>query len=151
MYTPHTVTVYNIVHETDQTTMKDVTTAYITVIRGVMLQASKAANVRQSGLEGADAVELYIPFSAPAVGNDGRSKRFAGVKEFSAATDKSGLWTLSVNDDTCTTIFIKGEVIEPTMTVQQLEATYDGVYKVTKVDDRDYGSADMRHWQVGGA
>lgn len=103
------------------------------------------------GLRGRTQLELYIPFSAPAVGNDGRSKRFAGVKEFSAATDKSGLWTLSVNDDTCTTIFIKGEVIEPTMTVQQLEATHDGVYKVTKVDDRNYGSADMRHWQVGGA
>lgn len=29
--------------------------------------------------------------------------------------------------------------------------TYDDVYKVTKVDRKDYGSADMRHFEVGGA
>ena len=67
MYAPHTVTIYNVTQETDQTTFKDVQKSYITVLRGVMLQASKAANVRQSGLEGADAVNLYIPFSTPAV------------------------------------------------------------------------------------
>lgn len=151
MYAPHTVTIYNIVQETDPTTMSDVTTNYITVIHGVMLQASKAANVRQSGLEGADAVDLYIPFSASVVGADGSSKRFVGAKDFIAAIDKSALWTLSVDGNGCTTVFVNGEVIEPDMTVQQLEAAYDGVYTVTKVDLRDFGSSDMRHWQVGGA
>ena len=151
MYAPHTVTIYNIVQETDPTTMSDVTINYITVIHGAMLQASKAVNVRQSGLEGADAVELYIPFSASAVGTDGGSKRFAGAKDFIAAADKSALWTLSVDGNGCTTVFVKGEVIEPNMTVQQLESAYDGVYTVTKVDLRDFGSSDMRHWQVGGA
>lgn len=58
---PHTVTIYNVSQETDPATFKDVEKTYITVLRGVLLEASKAANVRQSGLEGADAVNLYIP------------------------------------------------------------------------------------------
>ena len=80
MYAPHTVTIYNVSHETDPETFRDVATAYITVIRGVFLEASKAVNVRQSGLEGADAVNLYIPFSAPAVdGLTGSEKRYVGA------------------------------------------------------------------------
>ena len=56
---PHTVTIYNVSQETDPATFKDVEKTYITVLRGVLLEASKAANVRQSGLEGADAVTWY--------------------------------------------------------------------------------------------
>lgn len=80
---PHTVTIYNVSQETDQATFKDVEKTYITVMRGVLLEASKAANVRQSGLEGADAVNLYIPFSTPAVdGVTGAEKRYVGPQEF---------------------------------------------------------------------
>ena len=41
--------------------------------------------------------------------------------------------------------------MEPDKTEQALEMLYDDVYKVTKVDRKDYGSADMRHFEVGGA
>lgn len=152
MYTPHTVTIYNVTQETDQTTFKDVQKSYITVLRGVMLQASKAANVRQSGLEGADAVNLYIPFSTPAVdGVTGAAKRYVGPQEFWRAVDKSGLWTLSTDGNGGTTFFVKGEVVEPEKTEEAIEMLYDDVYKVTKVDMKDLGSADMQHWEVGGS
>ena len=152
MYAPHTVTIYNVTQETDQTTFKDVQKSYITVLRGVMLQASKAANVRQSGLEGADAVNLYIPFSTPAVdGVTGAAKRYVGPQEFWRAVDKSGLWTLSTDGNGGTTFFVKGEVVEPGKTEEAIEMLYDDVYKVTKVDMKDFGSADMQHWEVGGS
>lgn len=152
MYAPHTVTIYNVTQETDQTTFKDVQKSYITVLRGVMLQASKAANVRQSGLEGADAVNLYIPFSTFAVdGVTGTAKRYVGPQEFWRAVDKSGLWTLSTDGNGGTTFFVKGEVVEPEKTEEAIEMLYDDVYKVTKVDMKDFGSADMQHWQVGGS
>ena len=152
MYAPHTVTIYNVTQETDQTTFKDMQKSYITVLRGVMLQASKAANVRQSGLEGADAVNLYIPFSAPAVdGVTGAAKRYVGPQEFWRAVDKSGLWTLSTDGNGGTTFFVKGEVVEPEKTEEAIEMLYDDVYKVTKVDMKDFGSADMQHWEVGGS
>lgn len=110
---PHTVTIYNVSQETDPATFKDVEKTYITVLRGVLLEASKAANVRQSGLEGADAVNLYIPFSTVAVdGVTGAEKRYVGPQEFWRATDKSGIWTLSTDGNGGTTFFIKGEVVD---------------------------------------
>ena len=58
MYAPHTVTIYNSVKETDPATFKDVTKLYVTILRGVLCEASKGAQVRKTGLEGADAVNL---------------------------------------------------------------------------------------------
>lgn len=149
MYTPHTVTIYNIVRETDPATLDEVTHVYITILRGVMLQASKGANVRQSGLEGADAANLYIPFAVEVVdGKTGATKTYAKPQEFFKAADRSGLWTLSYDGNGGETLFVKGEFVSDNMTVVQY---HDDCYKVTKVDAMDYGSADMRHFEVGGA
>ena len=151
MYAPHTVTIYNVSQEEDKTTFEDVQKSYITILRGVFLEASKAANVRQSGLEGADAVNLYIPFSTPAVdGVTGAQKRYVGPQEFWRASNKSGLWTLSTDGNGGTTFFVKGEVVEPEKTEQMIEMLYDDVYKVTKVDMKDFGSESMQHFFVGG-
>ena len=146
---PHSVTVYNIIQDEDPSTLKEVTHIYITILRGVMLQASKGANVRESGLEGADAANLYIPFAVEAVdGKTGAAKTYAKPQEFVKAADRSGLWTLSYNGNGGETVFVNGEFISDNMTVVQY---HDDCYKVTKVDAMDYGSADMRHFEVGGA
>lgn len=149
MYAPHTVTVYNSVTETNPETLSEETKLYVTILRGVMLQASKAVNVRESGLEGADAVNLYIPFSVEAVdGTTGKAKAYAGPQEFYNAADKSGLWTLSVKGSGGTTFFVKGEYV----TDSEADAlSHDDCYNLTKVDMMDYGSPDMRHWECGGA
>lgn len=137
--------------ESDES-FNDTQKSYITVIRGVMLQASKAANAHAGGLEGADEVNLYIPFSAAAVdGVTGAEKCYIGPQEFWRATDKSKIWTLSTDGNGGTTFFVKGEVVEPEKSEQQIEGLYDDVYKVTKVDVKDFGSPSMKHWQVGGA
>ncbi len=152
MYAPHIVTIYNVTQETDQETFHDTQKSYITVIRGVMLQASKAVNVRESGLEGADAVNLYVPFASLAVdGVTGQEKRYVGPQEFWRAADKSGIWTLSTDGNGGTTFFVKGAVVEPDNTALILELLEDAVYQVTKVDMKDFGSAAMQHFEVGGA
>lgn len=148
MYTPHTVTLYNIVRETDPATLDEVTHVYITILRGVMLQASKGANVRESGLEGADAANLYIPFAVEAVdGKTGAAKTYAKPQEFVKAADRSGLWTLSYNGNGGETVFVKDEFVSDDVTVVRY---HDDCYNVTKVDAMDYGSADMQHFSVGG-
>ncbi len=148
MYAPHTVTIYNSVKETDHNTFEETQNLYVTVLRGVMLQASKAVNVRESGLEGADAVDLYIPFGVDAVdGFTGKAKTYAGPQRFYAAVDKSDLWTLSVDGNGGTTFFVKGEFVTDDETVALAQ---DDCYTVTKVDEMDFGSVDMRHWRVGG-
>ena len=80
-------------------------------------------------------------------GKTGAVKAYAKPQKFAKAADRSGLWTLSYNGNGGETVFVKGEFISDNMTVVQY---YDDCYKVTKVDAMDYGSADMRHWEVGG-
>lgn len=145
---PHTVTVYNYISSEDPSAGFEPTLInYITVLRGVLLDASKGSNVSKSGLEGADAVNLYIPVGVDAVdGVTGASKQYIGPVEFWRAEDKSALWTLSVGRN-C--FFVKGEAVHPDWTVQTIEAAYDDVYDVTKVDFKDFGG-DMSHFQVGG-
>lgn len=144
MYAPHTVTIYNRV--TDKTTREDL--LYCTILRGVMLQASKGKNVRESGLSGADAATLFIPFDVDAVdGFTGQKKQYAGAQDFYKAEDRSGLWTLSYDGNGGTTFFVKGEFATENENAALMQ---DNHYEVTKVDAMDYGSPDMRHWEVGG-
>lgn len=147
MQLPHSVTVYNIVIDTDPITLEDTVTNHITILRGVLLDATKGSNVNQSGLAGADAVTLHIPMDVVAVdGVTGEQKRYAGPMEFWAATDKSKLWTLSTDQKT---FFVKGEAVEPNATEEYINLAHDGVYTVTKVDEKDFGG--LQHWEVGGA
>lgn len=112
MYTPHTVTVYNVVRETDPATLKDVTNLYVTVLDGVFCEESKGVNVRKSGLEGADAVNLYIPFTVKAVdGFSGKLKTYTDPQAFFASSDRAGLWTLSTTGNGGDTFFVKGEFV----------------------------------------
>ena len=144
---PHVVTLYNVSVEEDPATFETISVNYITVLEGVLLDAVKAVNVNRSGLEGADSVMLYIPQNVKAVdGVTGKPKMHIGPVEFWKADDKSGLWTLKPGQD-C--FFIKGRAVHPDWSVQKLEAAYDDVYDVTKVDFKDFGG-DMSPWEVGG-
>lgn len=132
MYTPHTVTVFN--------------SDSATILRGVFLDISKAANVRESGMDNADAATLYIPFSTKAVDAlTGAVKTFVTPKAYRAAADKSGMWTL----DETGTFFAKGEIRE-TGKYQEINKKYDDVFRLTSVDTRDFGSIALQHWQCGG-
>lgn len=148
---PHTVTVYNVSTEIDKTTLAETTTSYITILRGVLLDASKAVNARTIGPEGADAVNLYIPFNVQAVdGLTGAAKTYAGPMEFDKAEDKAGLWTMSLDGEgAADSFFVKGEAIEPSLTFEGIAFKYDHVYNITKVDEKDFGG--LQHWEVGGA
>lgn len=137
MYAPHTITVYSTIE--DQVSLE--VTRHITVLRGVFMDSAKASNVRTSGLEGADSVNLFVPFNVSASGG----KRYVEPKEFESAGNKGELWTLRVGD-----FFVKGEVVED-KDFQYINLNYDDVYRITKVDKKDFGSEAMRHWEVGGA
>lgn len=144
----HTVTVYTITE--DQVTFESVTN--ITVLHGVLVEAAKAANVKASGLENADAVTVYVPFAVEAVdGLTGATKTYAPPKEYHAAADKSALWTLDPAPPSDVSVFlVKGEVVDPGKDYQWINRTHDDVYRITSVDAKDYGSEDMQHWEIGG-
>lgn len=115
------------------------------MLSGVLLDASRAANVRESGMESADSVNLYIPFSVEAA--DGLTmlpQTYASPKIYDFAEDKSKLWTLQSSD--C--FFVKGKVVQPGRDFQYINQNFDDVYRVTSVDEKDFGS--LKHWEVGG-
>lgn len=138
---PHTITLYNS-SENQVTFQQEVT---ITILHGVLLDASRAANVRASGLESADAVNLYLPLGVEAV--DGITllpKDYASPKTYAGAEDKAGLWTLQSSD--C--FFVKGEVVQPGRDFQYINQNFDDVYRITSVDEKAFGG--LKHWAVGG-
>lgn len=145
MYAPHTVTVFNVGREIDLMTGFQPISA--TILRGVLMDASKAVNVRESGLVGADSVNLYIPFTVEAVDAlTGKRRSYVDPKAYDAAEDTSGLWTLGTERH----FFAKGEITEA-LDFQTINRKYESVHLITKVDTKDFGSPSMRHWEVGGA
>lgn len=150
---PHTITIYNVEIYTDKTTFKDVLVNHITILRGVLLEASKAINVRESGLAGADAVNLYIPHNVFAVdGVTKKGKKYVGPLEFWRSEDKSDIWTMSIGgtkthgvNGSC--FFVKGEAVNPNLALDAIEMMYDHVYDITTIDDKDFGG--LAHWEVG--
>lgn len=142
---PHVVTVFNS-WEND-----DLEQCYaLTILRGVLLDVSKGANIAKSGLSDADAATLYIPFDVLAESTTGDIKTFAEPKAFYTAEDKSALWTLDSGgqSNSTSTYFVKGEVTDA-MSFSKLVEAYDFAFDVSTVDVHDFGG-NMAHWQVGG-
>lgn len=141
---PHTVTVYNMGDE-DPMTFEKIT--HVTVLRGVFFDARKAANVRESGLSNADAVNLMIPFDVDAVnGETGKAQAYLPPLQYEASDEKAQHWTIQTGDS-C--FFVKGEVVRPGMSFQEINVSFDSVHKATSVDEKDFGT--LKHWEVGGA
>lgn len=141
---PHTVTLYQ-TEIVPGEKYNDKIINHITVLEGVLLIESKAANVRATGLEGADVANLHIPFGVKATdGVTGKEKTYVDpIEGWKADAVKSDIWTISIG-----TVFVKGRVVEPDMDQQQIELGYDGVYRATKVDKLDFGG--FPHFEVGG-
>lgn len=139
-----TVTLYQIETIVDNK-LNETTVNHITVLDGVLLEESKAANVRATGLEGADAANLHIPFNVKATdGVTGKEKTYIDpVEGWKADADKSDIWTISIG-----TVFVKGREVHPDASREALELGYDGVYEATKVDKLDFGG--FPHFEVGG-
>lgn len=151
MYAPHTVTLYTVTSLPDPDTLKETVTTNITVLEGVFLDAVKAENVRATGQQSADAATLYIPFGVKAVdGITGEAKPYMGWPQYWASVkegETADAWTMSTGGNS---FFVKGRVVVPDGTLDQIDMSHEGVYVITTVDAKDYGSQSMRHWEVGG-
>ena len=147
MYTPHTVTIYNVGENPDTLEQE----YNMTFLRGVFLDRRQAANIEKSGLRDADAATLFIPFSVEAVDAvTGTPKQYIGPKAYRQLADTSGYWTLEPGGlaSGADSFFVKGEIVNY-LGYGKMRELYDDVYDITTIDTRDFGSADMQHWQVG--
>ena len=151
MYTPHTVTLYNV----DENALTGEPVYNITILEGVFLDVAKSDNVEKSGLADADTATLYIPFSVKAMstGETPAEKTFIPPKRYRAldADVKPGYWTLETGgvNSGADCFFVKGNNVSEGG-YATIREQFDAVFRVSTVNLRDFGTEDMRHWQVGG-
>lgn len=128
-----TITVFNAAMDAD--TGYDV---YIpTVIKGVSWFCEIASTVTDAGLKAANRFTIRIPEDA-----DFSGKEYAAPPAYSAAADKSGLFTLAQG-----TIIVHAEETER-LTPAQLKARYGEVVTVLGVTANRRAKA--KHWKVVG-
>lgn len=145
---PHTITLYSLDIEPSED-FNDRKIYNATVLKGVLFDATKAANVNKSGLVNADSVMVYIPFAV-----DTGVKTYLPPVAYGESAEKVKHWTLRTGAGD---FFVKGEIIDPGESrdgtphdYEYMRTYYDDVYLVSTVDRKDFGSPDMRLWEVGG-
>lgn len=111
-----------------------------TVLKGVFWDNSYLSKTIQGGNSLLDETLIFIPFTVDA------SRSFVQQKEF--ARDHNRGWTLQANK---LDRIVKGVIdleIEDSEDIKTLLKEYDDVCTIQKVGTKDYGSANMRHWEV---
>lgn len=107
-------------------------------IKNVLYAEVHGSNIIKSGLETADAVKIYIPFSS--------------IK----AASKLAVHRNDLTDTETQFVIDRGSIIirglvdaTETATVKQLEQAYNNVHMITTVDIHDYGSPELHLIEVG--
>lgn len=106
------------------------------LIDNVFWDDSKGIN-RNLGYENADAVNVFIPKSQNDMSDYVEPKKYKGL---------SNTWTLENGD-----FIVKGNTEESSVTsIKELTKKYDNVFTISLVDDKDFGSKSMHHFEIRG-
>lgn len=106
------------------------------LIDNVFWDDSKAVNLN-TGYENADDVNIFIPKSQNDMSN------YVSPKKYNGEVKK---WTLNVGD-----FIVKGECKEDVVYgIKELINKYDDVFTITLVDNKDFGSPNMHHFEIRG-
>ena len=149
MYTNADATLYN--YYKNKTSGKVTYTR--TQLHGIFWDDTKQSNVLKSGLSTIESVSIYIPFS---VNTDG--KEYLPPKEYNklSESDLSKYYTFATNSQD---LIVEGLIdynIDNTTSqtisagLSYLKNNYDKVMTISAVDEKNYGSDGMRHWELGG-
>lgn len=106
------------------------------LINNVFWDDSKGIN-RNLGYENADDVNVFIPKNQNDMSGYVEPKKYKGL---------NNTWTLENGD-----FIVKGNVEESSVTsIKELLKKYDNVFTISLVDDKDFGSANMQHFEIRG-
>ena len=106
------------------------------LIDNVFWDDSKGIN-RNLGYENADDVNVFIPKSQNDMTGYVEPKKYKGL---------SNTWTLENGD-----FIVKGNTNESeVLSIKELVQKYDNVFTISLVDDKDFGSESMHHFEIRG-
>lgn len=96
---------------------------------------SKAVNLNR-GYDNADDVNVFIPKEQNDMSGYVEPKQYKSLNK----------WTLQVGD-----FIVKGSVREKEVSsIKELTTKYDNVFTISLVDDKDFGSSSMHHFEIRG-
>ena len=105
------------------------------IIEHVFWDDSKAVNLNR-GYDNADDVNVFIPKSQNDMSGYVEPKQYEGLNK----------WTLQIGD-----FIVKGEVEEKEVSsIKELTSKYDNVFTISLIDDKDFGSSSMHHFEIRG-
>ena len=105
------------------------------IIEHVFWDDSKAVNLNR-GYDNADDVNVFIPKSQNDMSGYVEPKQYKGLNK----------WTLQIGD-----FIVKGEVEEKEVSsIKELTSKYDNVFTISLVDDKDFGSSSLHHFEIRG-
>ena len=105
-------------------------------IENVFWDDSKGVNLNK-GYENADDVNVYIPKDKNDMSGYTESKLYIGL---------NNTWTLRNGD-----FIVKGQTFENQVSsIKELKEKYNDVFTITLVDDKDFGSKNMHHFEIRG-
>ncbi len=139
MYAPHIATLIN----------KHGEIYYLTVLRGVMIQDMERKSVLQPGDYDSSYTKIFIPFSVDARNANDEEVAYLPPLAYARSAEPEKHWTLRPDSDEAGRgdFFVKG-VIPSACNLAEARDQYDGVFIVSTVSTRDYGSAEMQHFEV---
>lgn len=106
------------------------------LIDEVFWDDAKSINLNR-GYENADNINVYIPKSQNDMSNYVEPKKYLGLDNY---------WTLNNGD-----FIVKGETEEiEVYSIKELKEKYENVFTITLVDNKDFGSANMHHFEIRG-
>lgn len=106
------------------------------LIDSVFWDDSKGININ-TGYEKADDVNVFIPKNQNNMSGYVEPKKYKGL---------NGTWTLENGD-----FIVKGNVGEnEVLSLKDLAKKYDNVFTISLVDDKDFGSINMQHFEIRG-
>lgn len=105
------------------------------LIDNVFWDDSKGINLNK-GYDNADNVNIFIPKSQNDMSKYVSPRNYLGGSE----------WTLQNGD-----FIVKGNTnLSSVSKISELNELYDNVFTITLVDDKDFGSDNMRHFEIRG-
>ena len=106
------------------------------LIDNVFWDDSKGIN-RNLGYENADDVNVFIPKNQNDMSGYVEPKKYKGL---------SDTWTLENGN-----FIVKGNANESeVLSIKELVQKYDNVFTISLVDDKDFGSENMHHFEIRG-
>lgn len=105
-------------------------------IENVFWDDSKGVNLNK-GYENADDVNIFIPKDKNDMSGYTEPKFYIGLND---------TWTLNNGD-----FIVKGQTFENQVSsIKELKEKYNDVFTITLVDDKDFGSKNMHHFEIRG-